>query len=63
VNKAKLEVHELREAHCKWWKITKACLHSSCTNRELGDRLGVLRNGMLQKFAEKNKTNGSLDLP
>jgi hypothetical protein len=63
VNKAKLEVQEPREAHCKWRKTTKACLLSSYTNRELGDRLGVFENGMLQKFAKKNETNGSPDLP
>jgi hypothetical protein len=45
VKKAELEVQEPREAHCKWRKTTKACLHISCTNRELGDRLGVLGNG------------------
>jgi hypothetical protein len=45
VKKAELEVQEPREAHCKWRKTTKACLHICCTNRELGDRLGVLGNG------------------
>jgi hypothetical protein len=50
---SKLEVHEPREAHHKWMKTTKACLLSSCTNRELGDRLGVFGNGMLQKFAKE----------
>jgi hypothetical protein len=63
VNKVKLEVQEPWEAHCKWGKTTQACLLSSCTNRELGDRLGVFGNGMLQKFAKKNETSGSLDLP
>jgi hypothetical protein len=47
VNETKLEVQEPQEAHCKWRKMTKACLPSSCTNRELGDRLGIPRNGML----------------
>jgi hypothetical protein len=65
-DQSKLEVQEPREAHHmhhKWRKTTKACLLSSCTNRELGDRLCVFENGMLQKFAKKNEKNGGLDLP
>jgi hypothetical protein len=63
VNKTKLEVREPWEAHCKRRKMTKAGLLRSCTNRELGDRLGIPRNGILQKFARKNETNSHLDLP
>jgi hypothetical protein len=63
VNKTTLEVQEPWEANYKWRKTTKACLLSSCTNRELGDRLGILRNGILQKSAKKSEMNGDLDLP
>jgi hypothetical protein len=53
VHKAKLEVQEPREAHCKWRKTTKACLLSSCTNGELDDRLDIIRNVMLQSFLRR----------